>query len=160
MPVERALLALLIIILGLTAYRLGTGAVLRRRAQRGLQLEAYQRGRPAILYFTMPFCMPCETVQAPALRELQARFGQRLQVIEIDAAQSPEQADRWGVLSVPTTFIIDAQGQPRGVNHGVARVDKLERQLLAIGEHRPQLQPSARPSAQLTTEPPEMKKVD
>jgi thioredoxin-like negative regulator of GroEL len=147
MAVERALLALLIIGLGLTTYRLLTGAFLRRRAQLGLQLEAYERVRPAILYFTMPYCMPCETVQAPALRELQARFGQRLQVIEIDATQSPEQADRWGVLSVPTTFIIDAQGQPRGVNHGVARVDKLERQLLAIGEQRPHAQPAPRPAA-------------
>ena len=156
MIVDRLLLAVLIIGVGLTAYRWLTRALLRRRAQRGLQLEAYQRGHPAILYFTMPYCMPCETVQAPALRELQARFGQRLQVIEIDAAQSPEQADRWGVLSVPTTFIIDAQGQPRGVNHGVARVDKLERQLLAIGEQRPHNQPSA----QLTTERPELKQVD
>lgn len=147
MAVERVLLAILIIGLGLGAYRLFTAGVLRRRARRGLQLNTYERGRPAILYFTMPYCLPCETVQAPALRELKSRFGQRLQVIEIDATQSPEQADRWGVLSVPTTFIIDAKGQPRGVNHGVARVDKLERQLLSIGERRPDMPPSPRPAA-------------
>jgi thiol-disulfide isomerase/thioredoxin len=134
MPVERALWALLLIGCAFGAYRLLTRAVLRRRARLGLQLPEYEHGRAAILYFTTPYCMPCEAVQAPALEQLRARFGQRLQVIEIDASRSPERADRWGVLSVPTTFIIDADGQPRGVNHGVARADKLERQLLAIGE--------------------------
>jgi hypothetical protein len=32
-------------------------------------------------------------------------------------------------LSVPTTYIIDSQGQPRFVNHGVALYEKLSRQL-------------------------------
>jgi thiol-disulfide isomerase/thioredoxin len=146
MILERSLIALLVIGLGFSGYRLLTAAVLWIRARRGLQLESYHHGRPAILYFTTPSCMPCEAVQAPALRELQARFGERLQVIEIDASQDPEEADHWGVLSVPTTFIIDSQGQPRGVNHGVARADKLERQLLAIGEPRPESMPAAKPA--------------
>jgi hypothetical protein len=40
-------------------------------------------------------------------------------------------ADYWGVLSAPTTFIIDARGQPRAVNHGLASMEKLLRQLEA-----------------------------
>lgn len=147
MPVERALLALLVIVLAVAFYRMTTWAMLRRRTQRGLQLDSYQPGRPAILYFTMPACMPCKTIQDPALAEVQSRFGQRLQVIEIDATLSPAQADRWGVLSVPTTFIIDAHGQPRGVNHGVARADKLDRQLRAVGEEPLDPQPAHQPSA-------------
>ena len=135
MPLERGLFALLVVLLAFAVYRILTAAVLRRRTTRGLLLEAYQLGRPAILYFTMPTCAPCKTVQAPALTEVQARFGTRLQVIEVDVTRSPSLADRWGVLSVPTTFIIDASGRPRGVNHGVARANMLERQLQAVGEH-------------------------
>ncbi|HLE53485.1 MAG TPA: hypothetical protein VI755_15570, partial [Anaerolineales bacterium] len=38
-------------------------------------------------------------------------------------------ADYWGVLSVPTTFIIDRRGRPRRVNHGVASAEKLFKQI-------------------------------
>ena len=41
----------------------------------------------------------------------------------------PTVADHWGVLSVPTTFIIDPQGQPRRVNHGLTSRSKLAVQL-------------------------------
>jgi thioredoxin-like negative regulator of GroEL len=60
---------------------------------------------------------------------VQERLGERLQVIEVDAAAHPEVAGQWGVMSVPTTFIVDANGQPRHVNHGVTPQDKLLRQL-------------------------------
>ncbi len=57
-----------------------------------------------------------------------------LQLIEIDVTIQPNLADAWGVLSLPTTFIIDSIGQPRGVNHGVAMEEKLLAQLEKIGE--------------------------
>jgi thioredoxin-like negative regulator of GroEL len=73
--------------------------------------------------------MPCKTVQRPALAMVQAEMGDKLKVIEVDATQRPELADSWGVLSVPTTFIIDTKGRPRKVNHGVVRAEKLLQQL-------------------------------
>ena len=51
---------------------------------------------------------------------------------KIDASSQPDLASQWGVLSVPTTFVIDAQGNPRYVNHGVAPLDKLQRQFAEI----------------------------
>jgi thiol-disulfide isomerase/thioredoxin len=87
------------------------------------------RGMPAVVYFTTPDCVPCKTVQRPALRRLQEQAGEKLQVVEIDASQQPELASQWGVMSVPTTFIIDGQGEPRHVNHGVASLEKLQKQL-------------------------------
>lgn len=86
-------------------------------------------GKPVILYFTTPTCMPCKTVQRPALQRLKEQVGEKLQVIEIDATRQPEIASRWGVISVPTTFIIDGKGDPRHVNHGIAPLEKLQKQL-------------------------------
>lgn len=135
--IERLILAVLIIALASLTGWLINAAMLRRRAHRGLLVDGYEPGRPAILYFTAPNCWPCETVQGPALAELKARFRDRLQVLEVDATQNPAVADGWGVLSVPTTFIIDSHGRPRGVNHGVARLNRLLRQLEAVGEKAP-----------------------
>ena len=102
----------------------------RSRIDEGL--ENLQLGTPAILYFTTPTCIPCRTVQGPAIEALAKRYGKQLQVIKIDAAERPDLADSWGVLSVPTTFIIDRKGRPRQVNHGVALASKLDRQLRAV----------------------------
>lgn len=89
-------------------------------------------GTPTIVYFTSPTCAPCLAQQKPALRVLLSDLGEGVQVIEVDASAEPEAASRWGVMSVPTTFVLDAQGQPRQVNHGLVGADKLRRQVLAI----------------------------
>jgi peroxiredoxin len=52
-----------------------------------------------------------------------------LQIIEIDAAQQPELATRWGVLSAPTTYVIDPHGKIKHINHGIARAEKLLSQI-------------------------------
>jgi thioredoxin 1 len=94
-------------------------------------LETFTPGNPAILYFTTPTCAPCKTVQRPALARLRERLGDGLQVIEVDASARPDLADYWGVLSVPTTFLIDSHGRPRKINHGVAGANKLQKQIEA-----------------------------
>jgi thiol-disulfide isomerase/thioredoxin len=130
----RLALTLLLAGLGWLAYRTISGLVLRRHADITARLDGYRPGRPAILYFTAPGCGPCETIQRPALLELEALSNGRVQVIEVDATERPELADAWGVLTVPTTFVIDSRGRARGVNHGIARSGKLAHQLAAIGE--------------------------
>jgi hypothetical protein len=57
-----------------------------------------------------------------------------IQIIEVNAKAREDLAREWGVLSLPTTFILDSQGRPRGINHGVAGARKLAQQLEAIGE--------------------------
>ena len=108
-----------------------------RASARAPGLESWEAGRPAVLYFTTPDCAPCRTMQRPALARLQTELGLGLQVIEIDAAQRPAVADHWGVLSVPTTFVLDAAGAPRHVNHGVAAAEKLKRQIAEDEGRRP-----------------------
>lgn len=126
---SRAIWALAIIAFGMIVYWLLNRLVLLRTRSKALGLESFQLGKPGILYFTTPDCGPCITVQQPALRELQEWLGDDLQVLQVDAIESPDLADYWGVLSVPTTFVIDSNGRPRNVNHGVARAHKLLKQL-------------------------------
>ncbi len=125
----RLLWAVLIIAFGLGLYRLATRAVLARARSAGRGGLPLQAGVPSILYFTTPDCAPCRTVQRPALQTVQQRLGERLRVIEINAYDQPDLAKQWGVLSVPTTFILDANGAPHHVNHGATSADQLMKQL-------------------------------
>ena len=132
MPSEvfvRLLWAAAIIAAGLALYRLGSFLIVNRAQSKVHSLNLIHPGKPAILYFTTPDCAPCKTIQRPALRTVQSRMGDGLQVIEVNAYEQPGLAKEWGVLSVPTTFIIDASGRPRHVNHGVTPADRLMEQL-------------------------------
>jgi thiol-disulfide isomerase/thioredoxin len=143
---ERLALALGLIALGPLAYWLYRRVQLARGARAIPGLMGYRLGRPAILYFTAPGCGPCLAVQQPALAELAAQFGSRLQILEVDALQHPDLADAWGVLSLPTTFIIDSVGRPRRVNHGATRAPQLRDQLAAVGEAPPEAGRAADPA--------------
>jgi thiol-disulfide isomerase/thioredoxin len=131
--ITRAIWALAIIAAGLALYWLFNRMILIR-AQKNIdssqtELPGARSGIPAILYFTTPDCSACKTVQRPALQRLQERMGEHIQVIEINAQEQTDLASRWGVLSVPTTFILDKEGQVRHVNHGVTRAEKLLQQI-------------------------------
>lgn len=125
----RFLLAIGISLAGLLIYWLYNRFVLARADSKVSALTGYRRGIPALLYFTTPTCVPCKTVQRPAIERMKTGFGKWFQVIEVDASARPELAQEWGVMSVPTTFVIDAQGKPRYVNHGVTAAEKLLQQL-------------------------------
>jgi thiol-disulfide isomerase/thioredoxin len=140
MLLERLAFALGLILFGVLAYRLYGWFVLRRLTRNQLGLDGFQLGKPAILYFTDPGCAPCHAIQDPALEQIASQYGDQLQIIKVQALERPELANTWGVLSLPTTFIIDAKGHPRGINHGAARAPRLTDQLSAIGLASP-LQP-------------------
>lgn len=121
----RFVIAVVVIAAGVGGYTLYNRLMLGRAPKGTLGTP----GKPVLLYFTTPTCAPCKTVQKPAIAQIQEKLGEMLQVIEVDATEQPEMAKRWGVLSVPTTFVIDSRGQARYVNHGVARAEKLLKQL-------------------------------
>ena len=125
----RVLWALLIAGAGIGVYWVTNQVILARARGKRRGLESIRPGVPAILYFTTPTCAPCKTLQRPALARLKDRLGDGLQVIEVEASAQPNLADYWGVLSVPTTFVIDRRGRPRRVNHGVASAEKLLKQV-------------------------------
>lgn len=142
---ERALILLVVVIVLLAAWRAFHLRAARRRDTGGLGSLGYRPGHPAVLYFTSPDCAPCESVQRPALDRLAEHFDGRLLVLEVDATRQSRLADGWGVLSVPTTFLIDSNGRVRRVNHGPTREGALLAQFNEIGEGLPGLQSAPEP---------------
>ena len=116
--------------LGFGIYTLYTG-ILSRRASNGLlaELGIHQLRTFLIVYFSSPTCVPCKTIQRPALEAVLEIMEAAVQILEIDASKDPEIASRWGVLSAPTTYIVNPDSSIQHINHGVVRIEKLLAQL-------------------------------
>lgn len=137
--IERLAIALVLILVGVGAYTGWTRWQVRRvgRQEDGALVDpllaGLRPGVPAVIYFWSETCPPCKTVQKPALARLQAELGpEGVQVVEVNALARPDLADAWGVLGLPTTFVVDGLGRPRRVNHGVAHAAKLRAQIAAL----------------------------
>jgi thiol-disulfide isomerase/thioredoxin len=130
--VLRFALAIAIIVAAIWGYWLINQRLLVRAKNNVFTLFSKLPNKPVIVYFTTPDCAPCKTVQRPALNRVLQLLGDSLEVVEIDAAQHPDLARQWGVLSVPTTFLLDARGEARYVNNGVTRVEKLIEQIMTL----------------------------
>jgi thiol-disulfide isomerase/thioredoxin len=128
----RSLLAVGIIIVGVGAYWLVNQRLLARARNNVFSLFSTFPNKPVLVYFTTPTCAPCKTVQRPAIDKIVKLLGEKLQVVEIDATARPDLARTWGVMSVPTTFLLDSRGEARYVNNGVARAEKLMEQIKTL----------------------------
>jgi thiol-disulfide isomerase/thioredoxin len=125
-------LAVGIIGLGVFTYWLINQRSLMRARNNVFTLFSTLPHKPVLVYFTTPDCVPCKTVQRPAINQVENLLGEQLQVVEIDATEHPDLAKVWGVMSVPTTFLLDARGKARYVNNGVARAEKLIQQIQTL----------------------------
>jgi len=124
-----------IILAGLLAYWLINQRLLVRAQGNLSGLFRTLPNKPVIVYFTTPDCAPCKTVQRPALQKVTNLLGDEVEVVEIDATERPDLAKTWGVMSVPTTFLLDARGEARYVNNGVTRAEKLIEQLQSMADY-------------------------
>ena len=125
-------LAVSIIALGALAYWLFNQRLLLRARHHVSTLFSELPEKPVLVYFTTPDCAPCKTIQRPAIHQVTELLGENLEVIEINAYEQPDLAKTWGVMSVPTTFVLDARGEARYVNNGVARAEKLLEQIRTL----------------------------
>jgi len=133
--IERLILVAVLLAVGAGVYLYMTRRQVKRLAAMDVQddpiLQKLRPGVPAIVYFTTPGCIPCKTQQQPALKKVTDTWGDDgVQVIRIDATEEPDSADKWGVFAAPTTFVVDATGKTRAVNHGVADANTLQTQLM------------------------------
>ncbi|MEQ8673128.1 MAG: thioredoxin family protein [Aggregatilineales bacterium] len=134
--IERIVIVALLSLISVAAYKGFTWKQIKQASTSAPSdplLFDRKAGVPTIVYFTTPTCAPCKLQQTPTLDKLQTELGENgVQVIRVDATEDPDAADRWGVFSVPTTFIVDHDGKPRHVHNGVVSAEKLKTQIQAI----------------------------
>jgi thiol:disulfide interchange protein len=85
-----------------------------------------------ILAFSSADCKQCHQLQAPALKRVQQIHGVNVAVVEVDAPTSPELLQRYHVLTLPTTVVLNASGRAHAVNYGFANTQRLLEQVDAV----------------------------
>lgn len=125
--IERLLITTLLIFIGTSAY-----ATFKRRHVRTLgDLETAVSHIPTILYFASDSCAACPS-QARYLEQLLSLWQEGLVVQKIDTAVEPETAVKYGVFTLPTTILIDQQGDVREINYGLTHTQKLTEQVASL----------------------------
>jgi len=132
------LLALgILVLVGVTLWLWLASRQLRARRTGAADLvETYHaRGAGAlVLAFTTPDCVPCKTVQRPALEALEQQYPGRIVIGEVDALIEPQLAARFGILTVPSTVVIGPAGDVRAINNGTATAERLATQVGLNGQ--------------------------
>lgn len=85
---------------------------------------------PTVLHFSAPWCSPCTQVRR-VVNQVCDDLGDVAHV-EIDMDANPAAARRLSVLSLPTTFIFDADGRQRYRAAGVPKADDLRSALAPL----------------------------
>ncbi|GLV54575.1 hypothetical protein KDH_14220 [Dictyobacter sp. S3.2.2.5] len=85
-----------------------------------------------ILAFSSEDCRQCHTLQQPALERLLKQSGDKIEVVHVDAVTRHDLTERYKVLTVPTTVVLDTEGNAHAVNYGFANTQKLQEQVNAI----------------------------
>ncbi len=67
---------------------------------------------PAIIDFYADWCAPCKTI-APILEELQAEYGEKLNIYKVNTEEQKELAGVFGIQSIPSLLFIPKEGQPQ-----------------------------------------------
>ena len=78
-----------------------------------------------ILAFSSADCRQCHEMQIPALQRVLDARGSKVSIAEVDAPNSPDLAQRYRVLTLPSTVIMDAAGRAHAVNYGFANTQHL-----------------------------------
>lgn len=124
---ERIILTF-VILGGLALLWLGWRYYKAQLVQRIQPVEATP-GLPTLLYFRADYCAPCKLQQTPIVENLANKWGKALVVKKIDVTQQPDLASQYRVLTLPTTVVLNQQGEVAHINYGIASEAKLEAQL-------------------------------
>lgn len=78
-----------------------------------------------ILAFKSPNCQQCRQMQTPALQRVLEARGDVVTVVDVDATSEHELVETYRVMTVPSTVLLDATGQPQAINYGFANTQRL-----------------------------------
>ena len=121
---ERLLTVIAAAGLGVAAFRLLRRLQLRRAQnaaveQNGLQLKA---GTLHVVYFWSEHCAQCKSAQKPTLDHLLKKVGEKnVELVSLRVEDHGDLAKSWGVRTLPTTYVLDRQGNVSHVNNGLAQ---------------------------------------
>lgn len=132
--VERILI--LVAVAGGVALLIAAGrALISARRRRALAAAPFtpnggagEAGPVRVLAFSTSQCQQCRLLQKPALAEVAAQT-ERVEILSIDALEEPELAERYGILTVPSTVVLASNGRASAVNYGFAPAKLLLEQI-------------------------------
>jgi thioredoxin-like negative regulator of GroEL len=124
--IERVLLTGLLVVMAVGLF-MAWRAWQKRKIGRVVLAKA--QTKPAVLYFRGDSCPTCPT-QGRFLEKLRADLGlEAFDLQTIDAERDRDTAVRFGILSLPTTIILDPRGDVKHINYGLTNHQKLAQQL-------------------------------
>ena len=65
--------------------------------------EILQADTPAVVDFWAEWCGPCRAI-APIIKDLAARYGDRVKIAKLDVDANPAVAGRFGIRAIPTVL--------------------------------------------------------
>ena len=78
-----------------------------------------------ILSFSSPDCQQCQRLQAPALERVVEAKRETVTVIKVDAPTGHDLVQTYRVLTVPSTVVLNTEGQAHAINSGLADTRRL-----------------------------------
>ncbi|MEM8637269.1 MAG: thioredoxin [Cyanobacteria bacterium P01_G01_bin.54] len=79
--------------------------------------------KPVLVDFYATWCGPCQ-MMAPILDQVSSRFGDRLQVVKVDADRYPQLASQYDIQALPTLVLFKG-GQPVERYEGLVQAPQL-----------------------------------
>jgi len=83
-----------------------------------------------VLDFSAEGCMPCR-LQKPKFEQAEAELAGRATFYQIDIAEQPELAMRFGVMSIPTIVVLK-DGEPQWKSVGLTEAEEIVDAVKAI----------------------------
>ncbi|HXS35491.1 MAG TPA: thioredoxin [Flavipsychrobacter sp.] len=86
--------------------------------------QVIQSDKPVLVDFTATWCGPCQ-MMAPILHDVKSAMGDDVTIIKIDIDKSPQVAQHFQVMSVPTLMIF-RKGELKWRQSGVMQAKQLQ----------------------------------